>query len=234
MHNKNINNTKLQKDVDYQFENMLNLRICRTCFELFGTIYLEDRQLVWQRCTCNYISEDNWLVGKGKYKMGYDYNRLYETCYCCGLRVIHCGSRWSSFYCSYCREKIINLNKVAGQCIVPIGRHSIMNGIFMDRSAITHQNDQAIDSFVQSINRTTNLIELTYENKKKILERQIALTGLAEDGYVADFIELVNDLNDINKLRDEAFYDLLAHLTGKSIDELKALLVNHAVYTVNR
>jgi hypothetical protein len=109
-----------------------------------------------------------------------------------------------------------------------------MNGIFMDRSAITHQNDQAIDSFVQSINRTTNLIELTYENKKKILERQIALTGLAEDGSVADFIELVNDLNDINKLRDEAFYDLLAHLTGKSIDELKALLVNHAVYTVNR
>jgi len=205
--------TKLT-DIDYQFANRLNVKICRRCYELYGLIYIEDGHKVQQHCGCNYTDEKTWTY--------YDYNRHYETCYCCGLRIIECGSKWSIFYCPDCVSKIGRLNRTAGQCVIPIGRHSIMNGFALSGSDLSENRDEAIESFIQAHNRTASLIDLAYDYAKIILKRQLDRVGLPEDGTVFDFMQLIDGLGEIDLLQDEAFFGLLAHITGRQIDEAKA------------
>jgi len=205
--------TKLT-DIDYQIANRLNLKICRQCYKLYGSIYLEDGQIVQQRCGCNYTDEKTWTY--------YDYNRRYETCYCCGLHIIECGSKWSLFHCPHCKSKIIQLNKAVGQCVIPIGRHSIMNGFALSGSDLSENRDKAIESFVQAQNRTAILIELACNYRRIILKKQIGRVGLPVDGSVFDYMQLIEGLGEIYLLQDEAFFGLLAHITGRQIDEAKA------------
>lgn len=151
--------------------------------------------------------------------MRLDYNQLYEICYCCGLRIIKSGTRWSQFNCYHCHSQIIGLNTAAGRCVIPIGRHSMMNGVFLDRSAITEHNAQAIESFVKAYRRTSSLTGSVGEYRKIILKKQIDRVGLPEDGSVFDFIQLVDEQGEIYLSQSEAFFGLLAHITGKQIDE---------------
>jgi hypothetical protein len=217
--NKKRHITKLADD-DYEFTNRRNLKICRTCYELHGQIFLTDKQKVEQHCACNPINDEKWT--EGPYKLRFDYNRRYETCYCCGLRIIECGSKWSIFYCPSCAFKIGQLNRTIGQCVIPIGRHSIMNGFALSGSDRSKNRDEAIESFLQAHNRTVNLILLADDYRKIILKKQIDRVGLSEDGSVLDLIQLIAELEEINLLQDEAFFGLLGYISGKQVDEAKA------------
>lgn len=54
-----------------------------------------------------------------------------ELCRCCGQELLPSGSRWSVWFCAECKERVVALNERARTCVVPIGRHSLMNGVFM-------------------------------------------------------------------------------------------------------
>lgn len=214
MNNKKKSITKLVDD-DYEFANRLNLKICRECYMLHGQIYLKDGQKVEQHCGCNRIEEEIWTYKIGRYKVRLDYNQLYEICYCCGLRIIKSGTRWSQFNCYHCHSKISQLNATVGRCVIPLGRHSMMNGVFLDRKAFTEPNSQAVISFIQAYKRTVILGDSASEYRKIILKKQIDRVDLPEDGSVFDFIQLTDNLGNIRPLQNEAFSGLLAHMTDK-------------------
>lgn len=52
-----------------------------------------------------------------------------ELCNVCGLETIRGGSRWHRLLCTRCMRDVQDLNRAAGRLVVPIGIHSIMNGI---------------------------------------------------------------------------------------------------------
>src|SRR5436190_12449390 len=51
-----------------------------------------------------------------------------ELCNCCGIELLPSGSKFSPFFCRPCHARVSTLNRAAERCVIPIGRHNIMNG----------------------------------------------------------------------------------------------------------
>lgn len=134
----------------FLLEDLRNLKICPKCHELYGQVRLGNHKTEKQVCLCDRRNKKKWD--------GYDFNRKYEICYCCGLEIIPSGSRWSTFYCRDCKDIIVELNKEVGQCIIPIGRHSMMNGIVLTGEQANRP--LAVDKFLNNVNKVNNKIDL--------------------------------------------------------------------------
>ncbi len=113
------------------------MELCRECLRLRGP--LGERT---QRCACE-PKEPLWN--------GYDYNTAIELCQCCAAATIPSGSRWSVFFCDACKERVVAYNRAAGCCAIPIGRHSLMNGIFVTDEDV----ESSLVSFFERIDRLT-------------------------------------------------------------------------------
>lgn len=59
----------------------------------------------------------------------FDIRAVASLCRCCGTELLRSGSRWSPFFCEECKALARALNDEAGRLLVPIGAHSIMNGV---------------------------------------------------------------------------------------------------------
>ncbi len=99
------------------------LLICRTCFLLKGPVPGRSDG-ARQFCDCTPLE-----VRRAQPCWGSDFNTYAELCRCCGLALLRSGSRFSIWFCTQCLEAINALNRSAGHCLVPIGRHSFMNGV---------------------------------------------------------------------------------------------------------
>ncbi|HZQ66117.1 MAG TPA: hypothetical protein VFA66_12925 [Gaiellaceae bacterium] len=91
------------------------LVLCGRCATIRGA-----RGGLRQRCRCEADADERWPR--------YDYNTHTELCYCCAAAAIESGSRWSSFFCDRCRERVLDFDRRQGRWIVPLGRHSAMHG----------------------------------------------------------------------------------------------------------
>jgi len=105
------------------FEVMLaaRLNLCRTCLAFRGPFY--DDFNGCERvapCGCD-PKQPPWN--------GYDYNSFAELCQGCAAAVVSSGSRWSPFFCDDCKARVRAYNESVGTCVIPLGRHSMMNGV---------------------------------------------------------------------------------------------------------
>jgi hypothetical protein len=52
---------------------------------------------------------------------------------CCTCAAVLCEdrSRWSPLHCAPCRGAVAELNRSAGRLVIPVGKHSIVNGVFV-------------------------------------------------------------------------------------------------------
>jgi hypothetical protein len=100
------------------------MALCRKCLVLRGAFFDSHNGCERvQRCGCE-PPEPPWSA--------FDYNRAAELCRCCASRVIRCGSKWSVFFCDGCKRHVVAYNGAAGCTVIPIGRHSIMNGVALN------------------------------------------------------------------------------------------------------
>ncbi len=206
----------------YLLKDLRNLKICRKCFALYGTMAYKDfgicncfsvepgmplygtytlknHQKVYQQCHCNKTQEKNWA--------GYDFNMKYELCWCCGLEIIPSGSKFSSFYCRDCKERIWYLNQKLGRCVIPFGRHSVMNGVIGTGKDIG--NKEAIDSFCKDVGGMNDRIAFLHdEYKGKKVKEAVDLLKLPEDSRAIDLFKNTKNA-DIARLKEQAFIDLL-------------------------
>jgi hypothetical protein len=118
------------------------LSVCRRCGVLRGDVVLSKGIGVTQRCRC-----DGWRRDEPWERC--DFNCVAELCWCCASAVIPSGSRWSSYFCDECRPRIVALNRGVGRCVIPIGRHSIMNGVAL--RANPPPTDEALGRFVHDV-----------------------------------------------------------------------------------
>lgn len=208
----------------YLVDNLKRLRICQNCLELYGEIWLEDGQLVFQECQkgcCHSTQrEERWHVNNLKTgrKYYHDFNKEYEICQCCGLEVIPSGSRWSSFFCRPCKEMILQFNQKAGKCVVPIGRHSMMNGIFLSYQDI--KNEGAIKDFVSGVNQTFSSMDIVHQNGATVTRNRIQQLRLGSDPTAIKLL-LKTEHIDRNQVKKEAVIELIANVIKKTPDEVK-------------
>ena len=100
------------------------MALCRECLVLRGSFFDSHNGCERaQRCGCE-PREPLWNA--------FDYNRAAELCRCCASRVIRCGSKWSVFFCEACKPHVVAYNGAAGLTVIPIGRHSMMNGVALN------------------------------------------------------------------------------------------------------
>ena len=95
--------------------------LCRKCLVLRGPFFDSHNGCERvQRCGCE-PADPPWNA--------FDYNRAAELCRCCASRVIRTGSKWSAFFCDVCKRHVVAYNGGTGWNVIPIGRHSMMNGV---------------------------------------------------------------------------------------------------------
>lgn len=93
-------------------------RICRACFGLDE----ETLSDTVQRCACRRERDElRWDR--------YDYNEHTRLCDCCLGVELQSGSRWSVWFCLQCQGDVTYLNGSVGRLVLPIGRHTLMNGV---------------------------------------------------------------------------------------------------------
>jgi hypothetical protein len=77
---------------------------------------------VEQRCACSEPAdrdEEPWPR--------HDFNERASLCRCCGLEVLHSGSRWSMFFCRECQLLAMGVSIWERRLVFPIGRHTMMH-----------------------------------------------------------------------------------------------------------
>jgi hypothetical protein len=199
--------------------NLKNLRICPKCFRLRGLVILEDGYAVKQKCACYWpLKENKWQVKLAGRNYYYDFNELHEICYCCGLEVIPSGSKWSLFYCRDCKARIRKLNEMIGRCIIPYGRHSLMNGVSL--SGKNAKDREAINLFVAATNGMNQDVDIVERHRKAIAKKWGELLQLGNDASAIDLV-LKSEGVELDELKKESFVELLALTFGRTIDEAK-------------
>jgi hypothetical protein len=76
-----------------------------------------------QRCSC-----ERRRAGDPRWP-GYDFNEHLHLCECCRMEPLPSGSRWSVWFCTACKDRVVELNTTVGRVVVPIGRHSLLSGV---------------------------------------------------------------------------------------------------------
>jgi hypothetical protein len=125
--------------------------LCGTCHELY-----EDAPqpgfATPQRCKCRRTDEPKWPR--------YDFNEHLHLCECCRLVGLRSGSRWSVWFCEECKTRVMNLNRLAGRCLIPIGRHSLMAGVGLDGSELARADDSRLEELISRFtDRSQSLFE---------------------------------------------------------------------------
>jgi len=205
---------KLYHADSYHCRNLSSLKLCRKCWQLYGPIQLDDRQTVEQTCFCNLPkNEEPWVVG-GRFVK--DWNQEYEMCYCCGVAAITSGSRWSLFYCEDCKQRIRRVNELVRRCLIPYGRHSIMNGVSMKGESA--ENPKAVAEFAAAVNEMNGRIGGIGTHKTRIAGKQVERFQLGMEEPIIALVLRSHGV-DRNELKREAFIELIALVFGRTVDE---------------
>ena len=185
----------------YLLENLSSLTLCPKCLQPHGKMRLLYGDWVEQQCECEKKDESKWGDGR-------DFNTGYETCYCCGLEVITSGSRWSCFFCQDCKKAIRKFNDAVGTCVIPLGRHSMMNGIGFSKSAPLIE---AASLFSSELKSTSDLMDRAREHRALILRHQLKILKLPEN---ANLLMLTKASLGANRKWDKkyALLSLIAHI----------------------
>lgn len=184
-----------------------SMRICSRCYELYEPdVALE----LPQRCGCNRGSDPRWP--------GADFNERALLCRCCGLTVLRSGSRWSPFFCEPCKHRVIDLDRRIGRLVIPIGRHSIMNGTMMRQKAPTlaaYRYDVAAlaSDVAGTINTVISGTDRLWEWYRIQMAQNMVTFGGQEDVLLSDYVAtLPTDADALDRLVLAAFMGLASHV----------------------
>ena len=110
-----------------------SMYVCTGSGDLFGPVGRGDNAATWeQRCRLSddpYTGEPWHEPRTSLPEPPGDFPTTVELCYGCASALIPSGSRFSSFFCRECHTAVRKLAESAGFAVIPLGRHTLMNGI---------------------------------------------------------------------------------------------------------
>jgi hypothetical protein len=123
-----------------------------------------------------------WVPIEGQQKVQLDFDCPAELCRCCGQQLLRSGSRWSVWFCTPCKKRVFSLNHRARTCVIPIGRHSLMNGVFGEARPRTSRVE--IAGVAVSLRKLFESIDDLAEWAQEIVRRNCASVGLGDRARV--------------------------------------------------
>ena len=162
------------------------LLICRRCRLLKGPVPGRTDG-VRQLCVCTPVE-----VRRAQPRWGGDHNTYAELCRCCGLVLLPSGSKWSVWFCDQCKEAVVALNRSAGRCLIPIGRHSLMNGVAARPAQL--RSEVAAVAFADQLMTFFGSISGIETWASTIVKRNLAALGFdtKKDARLADYLDAVD------------------------------------------
>lgn len=162
--------------------------ICGSCHDLRGTWSYQGGPLRQEcRDTCPSRRESLRRIREGLEPASTrwpcrDSNKLATLCYCCGAELLESGSRWSVWFCEACKRRVRALNEWSQGCVIPIGRHSLVNGFWLTgRDALV---PGAGEQFVLSLRGLFDSIALLEEWAPAIVAETARARGFQEGADV--------------------------------------------------
>jgi len=193
------------------------LEICPDCRKLRGPCspVSVQGQTVMQECDCERRARGPLPEEQRRAELwgNLDFNTAVELCRCCGLVPLRSGSRWSVWLCEDCKQRVRALNRRFGRAIVPIGRHSVMNGISLQASA-AKEDEEAIEEFVDSANGLFQRIGALEEWARERVAYNIHRLGRDDCGPVllTEYLEEIAASRDPDISSEATFRSLLRRL----------------------
>ena len=161
------------------------LLICCRCLLLKGSVPGRTDG-ARQFCDCTPVE-----VRQAQPRWGGDFNTYAELCRCCGLVLIRSGSRWSVWFSASCKEAVVTLNRYAGRCVIPIGRHSLMNGV--GASAAQLRSEIGAQAFADQLTTFFGTMSGLETWACTIVQRNLTELGFdtEHDTRLADYLDAV-------------------------------------------
>ena len=162
--------------VFHEYELYKEMDLCRECGEIRGPFRLRGGgPFHSQTCLCPDKRGTPQAREELTIYFRLDFARAVTLCACCGQELIKTGSKFSSFFCDFCRKLIYAFDRKRGITIIPMGRHSFMNGVLLNGGDA--QNERAITRFVEGMSSMFKRIELLEEWAKGVIAENIKRTG---------------------------------------------------------
>jgi hypothetical protein len=186
-------------------DDLARWTICGRCHTVRGgPIGTVDGVTVWQRCAC--------VPAEGlpaQPRMG-DFNTELELCRACGLVLLQSGSRWSVWFCGPCATQAKSLNDRVGRCVVPIGRHSLMNCVTVRSAA-----PEDIRSFAGELSTLFGATGAVEQWSRSVVRENLVAAGRPQDVDVdvASYLAWVRGVAS----SDQRFAEMVAALGGASV-----------------
>jgi hypothetical protein len=102
-----------------------SLRVCGRCFTLFAGEGV-DREL----CFCAPLEERRAFYDAMTEATGDAWRKHYELCRCCASGIVSANDRYARWFCAFCLKRADHVNRACGYCAIPVGGHSIVNGVY--------------------------------------------------------------------------------------------------------
>jgi len=99
-----------------------------------------------------------------------------SLCSCCGVEPIPSGYRWAPLHCDRCRPRVLALNQTLGRCAIPVGAHSIMNGVAL---SVDERDPAGIERFLTQLLAFFEAVEHLESRAQRGGQGEPARTGFA-------------------------------------------------------
>jgi hypothetical protein len=153
------------------------LRVCAACSGLHGSLPAAENEegdgsAPVQLCRCGKPGEQGTVRSDRPRWRGFDFNEATTLCHCCGMVPLPSGSKWSSWFCLACIAQVRNLNDEYGMAVVPVGRHSLMNGVSLKaKPEVTEAEFDAFASGLGDFIKSTERLDIW---ARRVVARNVA------------------------------------------------------------
>jgi hypothetical protein len=196
-----------------------DLSICKSCLKPYGQIVRSmeinhDPQSKWYSLNCKCKKEEYEKDGiRNPENKASDIKTSIEFCQCCSMELINFGSKYSSFFCDDCLRLATCYNEIVGKNLIPMGKHSFMNGIML----ISPYTKEEARQFKIEIKDFFKRIPLIMEWQKYALFENLYDLGfdLKTDIPISDYDKLVVRLK---KDKPKKFNNMVEYLNNQKIN----------------
>jgi len=142
-----------------------DLLICKTCLKLYGrTSRAIDKSK--DQASVSHFIKCNCRIGDTEKKRSVDPKKTdsvvkttVQFCQCCSMELINFGSKYSYFFCEDCLKMATFYNQIAGKNLIPLGKHSFMNGIMLISPYTKEEARQFKTEIKDFFNRISSIVD---------------------------------------------------------------------------
>lgn len=191
--------------------------ICKSCLNLYGGVVRKinkNPQSEWHFISCKCKNEKGKKSGTlNAEKPASDIKTSIEFCQCCSTELINFGSKYSSLFCNDCLNLATRYNEISGKNLIPLGKHSFMNGLML----ISPYTKDEARQFEIEIKAFFKRISLIFEWQKYALFENLHDLGLdlKSDIPISDYDRFVARLK---KNKQTKFNRMVEYLNNQKIN----------------